>query len=362
MKVLQLGPFPPPYGGIQTHLVAVRDYLREHGHSCAVVNVTRHRKEETDEVYYPESAIELLSHLFRNRYDILHLHIGGMLPLRVLALAFSCTAVPRAKAILTFHSGGYPSSPEGQSAKKFSLRGFIFRRFDGLIGVNQEIIYFFSKLGVSKQRVRLIYPHAVARSKIADHFPEPLNSFFAVHDQILTAVCLLEPEYDLSRQIDALGAILQIFPQTGLAILGSGSMEDDLRRQIAAAPYSNHILMCGDVPHDVTLRTIVRSRALLRTTLYDGDAISVREALYLGTPVIATDNGMRPEGVELIPVSDTEALVNAVLRVLESGHKDRLRPVRDDENLAEVLNFYLEVTRKRQGQPSSETRLTETGE
>lgn len=361
MKVLQLGPFPPPYGGVQTHLVAIRNYLREHGHSCAVVNITRHRKAETEEVYYPESAAQLLSHLFRNRYDVLHLHIGGMLPLRVLALAWSCTAVPWAKAILTFHSGGYPSSPEGQSAKRNSLRGMIFRRFDALIGVNQEIVDFFVKLGVSKRRTRLIYPHAVARAEIASQLPEPLASFFTAHDQVLIAVCLLEPEYDLPRQIEALGPVLQQFPGAGLAILGSGSLEAVLRQQISAVPYSEHILMCGDVPHEVTLRAIVESRALLRTTLYDGDAISVREALYLGTPVIATDNGMRPEGVELVPVGNTEALVDAILRLLQSGGKKRAQSTPDDENLAEVLNLYLEVLGK-QEQPSSETRLTQTGE
>ena len=43
---------------------------------------------------------------------------------------------------------------------------------------------------------------------------------------------------------------------------------------------------------------------LLRTTLYDGDAVSVREALWIGTPVIASDNGMRPEGVRLVPKED----------------------------------------------------------
>lgn len=346
MRVVQLGPYPPPYGGIQTHLVAIREYLRERGHACAVINVTRHRKQEADDVYYPTSAFGLLWHLFRNHYDVLHLHIGGMLPLRVLALAFSCTAVPRTKTILTFHSGGYPSSPEGQSAKKTSLRGFIFRRFDGLIGVNLEIIEFFLKLGIPKRRTRLIYPHAVARAKMAEQLSEPLAPFFAAHDYVLIAVCLLEPEYDLFRQIEALEAILQMYPATGLAILGSGSQEAALRERIARVPYSDHILLCGDVSHDVTLRAISESRALLRTTLYDGDAISVREALYLGTPVIATDNGMRPVGVELIPVGDTEALVKAIARVLTNGGAHRPRPVRDDENLAKVLALYLELMQR----------------
>lgn len=355
MRVLQLGPYPPPYGGVQTHLVAIREYLRERGHSCAVINITRYRTENRDEVYYPKNAVQLLWHLFRNRYDVVHLHIGGMLPVRVLALAFSCTVIPWAKSILTFHSGGYPSSREGQSTGQ--LRAFVFRRFDGLIGVNREIIDFFLRQGVPKRRMRLIYPYAVARAKMAEQLPEPLASFFAAYDRVLIAVCLLEPEYDLPRQIEAMRSILQAYPGAGLAILGSGSQEAALRRRIAALPYSNHILLCGDVPHDVTLRAISKSRALLRTTLYDGDAISVREALYLGTPVIASDNGMRPEGVELIPVGNTEALVRTAVRVLGNGDGNRPRPVAGGENLAEVLNLYFEVLGKRQGGPFSENPI-----
>jgi hypothetical protein len=34
----------------------------------------------------------------------------------------------------------------------------------------------------------------------------------------------------------------------------------------------------------------------MRPTFYDGDAISVRESLFLQTPVVATDNKMRSGG------------------------------------------------------------------
>src|SRR5207253_5339724 len=73
----------------------------------------------------------------------------------------------------------------------------------------------------------------------------------------------------------------------------SSDLESELRTRIAAKPYRGHILLYGDLPHAVTLRAILKCDVLLRTTLYDGDSVSVREALYIGTPVIATDNGMR---------------------------------------------------------------------
>jgi glycosyltransferase involved in cell wall biosynthesis len=67
---------------------------------------------------------------------------------------------------------------------------------------------------------------------------------------------------------------------------------------------------------------------MLRTTLFDGDAISVHEALYLGTPVIATDNGMHPEGVRLILNADRNALVREILAVLAVTNRNTNRPHR----------------------------------
>jgi len=340
MRVVQLGPFPPPHGGVQTNLVAIRDYVRLQGSSCAVINITRHRQAEKDEVYFPKSSAELIWDLFRRRYDIVHLHIGGGIPVRVQALALAAASVPWAKSVLTLHSGGFPSSQEGRSARRASLLAFVLRRFHYVIGVNQEMIEFFVRLGVPRSRTRLILPHSVALAQMADRLPEPLASFFAGHDQILVAVCGLEPEYDIPRQIEAMKRVLQKFPRAGLAVLGSGSQRNILEHQVADSGYSEHILMCGDVPHAVTLKAIAESHALLRTTLYDGDAISIREALYLRTPVIATDNSMRPDGVHLIPMGDTDSLVRAIEQILTGGNAHQGAPEPDDNNLAAVFTLY----------------------
>jgi hypothetical protein len=81
----------------------------------------------------------------------------------------------------------------------------------------------------------------------------------------------------------------------------------------------------------------------LRTTLYDGDAVSVRESLYFGTPVIASDNGMRPAGVRLIPKSDLSALTTAIERELPQPKPPRQNLACDESNLAAVMNLYREL-------------------
>jgi glycogen synthase len=344
MRVLLLGPYPPPHGGVQTNLVAIRSFLFKQGVPCSVINITRHRKEDSDSVYYPKNPAQLVQLLARLNYDVIHIHIGGMLTNRLLALSLLCARWPGKKSVMTFHSGGFPSTPEGQALGRSSFAGFVLRSFDGLIGVNEEIIRFLQKMGVPTERARLISPYAFLSGSDSERaLPPTLSGFFATHDPVLTSVGLLEPEYDLPLQISALSPIRQKFPRAGLLLIGSGSLEGSLREKIAASPSAAHILLAGDVPHAATMEAIFRSRVMLRTTLYDGDALSVREALQLGTPVIASDNGMRPTEVRLIPKADLGALVQTIESELQEPTQRKGIGNGDEGNIRAVFEFYREL-------------------
>jgi glycogen(starch) synthase len=342
MRVLLLGAYPPPHGGVQTHMVALRDFLVRQGISCEVINLTRYRKRDGDGVFYPRSALGVLWLLLRRRYDVAHLQVGGNLSRRWLLLGLVCSWIPGKKVVLTFHSGGYPSSPEGRAARPNSLKGMVLRRLDGLIGVNQELVDFFRRLGVRANNIRLIVPFAPA-PEAAVELPAPLREFYDSHRPVIITVGLLEPEYDLPLQIRMLGDLRRVMPDAGLAIIGSGGCEVKLREEIAARPYRDHILLCGDVPHPVTLRAIAEADVMVRTTLYDGDSISVREALHLGVPVIASDTVFRPEGVILVPISDQPALHRAIQETLRRPRARQPSPAADERNLQSVLEFYEEL-------------------
>ncbi len=350
MRVLFLGAYPPPHGGVQTHLVALRDFLVRQGISCEVINLTRYRKRDGGGVFYPRSALGVLWLLLRRRYDVAHLQVGGNLSLRWLLLGLVCSWIPGKKVVLTFHSGGYPSSPEGCAARPNGLKGIVLRRLDGLIGVNQELVDFFQRLGVRAKNIRLIVPCAPAPEP-AGALPKPLREFYDSHRPVIVSVSGLESEYDLPLQIRMLGDLRQVIPDAGLAIIGSGSIEAKLREEIAARPYRDHILLCGDVPHPVTLRAIADADVMIRTTLYDGDSISVREALHLGVPVIASETVFRPDGVILVPISDQGALHRAILETLQRRRVPQASPAVDDRNLQSVLEFYQELLDLGGGRP-----------
>ena len=341
MHVLQLGPYPPPVGGVSRNMLAIRDKLVRDGHRCSIIATTKSTR-QTDEpnVYHPASAWALIRQIRALNFDVLHLHVGGEVSTRVLGLAFICSILGRKRSVLTVHSGEFPHTKEALSASPFSIRGAIFRRFSRIVAVSEPIADVFRRYGVEGENVSVIAPYSLERPDPAVAVPEDLREFWEAHSPLLLSVGGLEKEYDPLVQIDALAKIRVTFSNAGLLIVGDGSMRSEVEAAAAESGCSANILIAGNVEHAVTLHLINDADILLRTTLYDGDAISIREALFLGTPVIATDNGMRPAGVHLIPMNDAEALATAVEEITKNGPGESNETAQAEDNIAHVVRLY----------------------
>lgn len=344
MRILQLGPYPPPEGGVTRNLLAIRNELLRSGHECRVIATTRGTAQpDQPDVIFPSSAAEMLKLLRREAFDILHMHVGGGLSHRVLALMLAATHFAGKRSVLTVHSGAFPATPEAQAAKRLSTRGSVFRRFGRIIVVNDELAAVFHRFGVASDAVRKILPFHLESPDPGVAIPDHLENFHATHSPILLAVGGLEPEYQPLMQIAAMEKIWADLPTAGLLIVGDGSQRREVEDAVRAASRPRQILLGGSVEHAVTLHLIARSSVLLRTTLFDGDAISVREALHLGTPVIATDVSPRPDGVRLIGASDADALVQIVKELAVTPRSAIDHPAPDHSNIQKVLDLYREL-------------------
>jgi glycosyltransferase involved in cell wall biosynthesis len=345
MHVLELGPYPPPQGGITRNLLAIREVLVGKGHQCSIVATAKSSSVEPERgVYHPASPGELIKLLKNLDYDVLHVHIGGDVNLRILAFLAVCAFFGRGKSVLTLHSGGYAVENVGR-ARRFSRDGFVFRRFRKIIAVNPLMIEMFEKFGVEKEALRLVYPFVLQNPDESVALPRRLQEFAEKHTPFLLAVCLLEDTYDLFMQIEALEKVLEKSPDAGLMIVGSGRLENDLKRAIAEKDYADRILLAGDVEHKFTLHLIKKADILLRTTRYDGDAIAIREALFLGTKVVATETGMRPAGVHLIPIHDPPALAESIAILAKDLRAEKAEKADDWSNIEKVVEIYEEVAR-----------------
>lgn len=344
LRVLQIGPLPPPWGGVESNLDALHHYLITQGHQAKRLNITRHRQASTQTALYPSSARETLALLYRQPADILHLHVGGNYSRRLQLLSLAMRLVPGRKTVLSFHSGGYPSSPEGRHATSRSLLAWSARSFDAVIVVNEEMRAFFHRLGLAPSRCHLILPFA-ASPPASELEPGPLAEFLARHSPVIVGVGGLEPEYDLPTQLRAFELLQPHFPQAGLLWIGRGSQAEPLGQLVAASPVAHAVAILGDVPRPYTLTAISRAALLWRSTLYDGDAISIREALHLGTPVVASDNGMRPAGVHLFPIGDHLALAHCSSQLLQAPQRPATPLSDGQDNLAAVVALYQSLLR-----------------
>ena len=100
MRILLIGPYSPPRGGVQAHVSALRQYLLARGVSCEVIDLSPGRKTEGSGIYGPRNALGLAWLLLTLRYDVAHLHVGGNdIPpaLSHFAAATSPGATPRSR-------------------------------------------------------------------------------------------------------------------------------------------------------------------------------------------------------------------------------------------------------------------------
>lgn len=344
MHVLQLGPYPPPEGGISRNMLAIRDELVKLDHRCSIVAISKssHVREEAD-VHHPRSALGLVKLLATLDFDVLHLHIGGDISRRILALALAASIFGRGRSVLTVHSGGYPLSPAARHATPNSLQGRILRRFSRVIAVNEPISEVFHRFGLRPDRIKVICPYSLQRPDEKVTVPTSLADFVGRHSPLLISVGGLERDYDPLFQIAAMDYIVSDFPNAGLLMVGDGSMRREVEHAAANSGHNDVIYVAGNVEHAITLHLINNSDVLLRTTLFDGDAISVREALLMGTPVIATDNGMRPDGVHLIRPGDLEDLARKVREVTSDTREKHLATESDSSNIVKVIDLYNEL-------------------
>ena len=346
-----IGPVPPPWGGVQTHIMGLRERVQAQGDRCSIINLTRHRQPEHDDLYFPGTPREVIATLGRLRPDIVHVHFGGHLFARQAALFIVLAARRHTRNLFTFHSGGYPASDEGVRASPFSLRGVALRQLDAVIGVNAQLVETFRRYGVKSGQLHLIEPYADGLDRavvVQEPLPDAIEAFVANHQPFLLTVGLLEPEYGLEVQLEAFTSVRQRHPNAGLVLIGSGSLQATLRAAVDAHPEREHILLAGDVPRPKTLAAIARADLLLRTTHYDGDALSVREALSLGTRVLATNNGMRPAGVFLLDQLEAATLAGAVSPALASAAPSGGRPAEDGPDpMVKVLALYNDLIQKR---------------
>jgi len=84
------------------------------------------------------------------------------------------------------------------------------------------------------------------------------------------------------------------------------------------------------------VKLIECSDIVVRPTNTDGDALTIREALYLNKPVIASDVVQRPDGTVIFATRNNEAFTKAIISTLSSNESQ----CKDEDSTTQYVEFY----------------------
>ena len=160
---------------------------------------------------------------------------------------------------------------------------------------------------------------SLTRLRPAERPPEDVTAFALTHGPLLVCVAILRREYDLPTLLQAFRDLRKQHAAAGLVIVGGGQDEARVRELIELWQLGGAVLLTGWVTHETCLAIIREADLFVRTTLYDGDASSVREALALGVPVVASRTDFRPAGPTLFTPGDPDSLHAALVETLAVG-------------------------------------------
>jgi glycosyltransferase involved in cell wall biosynthesis len=158
--------------------------------------------------------------------------------------------------------------------------------------------------------------------KAADRLRSELG--IGVDAPVVGLVGALAPQKGHEVLIAAAPAILAAAPDTVFLCVGEGRLRRHLQRRVGRLGIESAFRFTGfrrDAPALIELCTVVAAPSL------DGEGSSavIKEAMVLGTPVVATE---LPGNIEVldgagvtIPVADAARLANAVERLLEDSHR-----------------------------------------
>jgi glycogen(starch) synthase len=339
LKVLIVGPYPPPFGGVSSHVQRATSALGRAGHTVAVLNHFGTQPAGTPVMgSLHRNPFHYFIKLRKARAGVVHYHYAGRLSL-LLAAALARWPRDESRWLITLHN----HSLERHLARRPSgpLIRWALGRFDQIVAVSPEIARFLKDHRVDT-------PTVVLPAYVPSHAPAPAAhqnlvssaaredwapaAFFERPGETLVVSAYRVIRFGSGGDLYGLEAAAKTF-----AALGKDRAELRLAIFLSHPPRGRwakrHLrLVLQNVGPELRERVGIwvgeqllqafRPNVIyLRPTQTDGDAVSVREALDRAVPVIASDCVARPAGVITVPYGDQNAWrerVASTLTALES--------------------------------------------
>lgn len=363
MKINIIGPYAPPCGGISIHIKRLYQKLKNLNIESNIYCSNKINISDKNIRSLNLKKIILMS-IFFNKSEIIHLHISG---LKVRLIMSIISFLLNKKLIITVH--GISLEEEYNQLNKFGkiIYKFLLNKISYLIVVNSQIKDWCmeNKILLNKIEVIPAYINPIVNEndylKIDKEVWNFINESKKREEKIITANGNIrffnnEDLYGLDLLIELIYLLKKNNYKVSLifVLLGyeSQTREEryyfkELLKKIEEYRIEKNIFIYK-VKDTEYYPIMDKTDIFIRPTNTDGDAISIREAIYLKKPNIASDIVKRPEGTILFKSRNIEDLFKKVKYILDNydKEKDKLNNIKTKEYYEDILEVYKKVYNK----------------
>ena len=356
-RIVLVGNWPPPFGGVSVHLQALRAATAREGAEVSVLDIGHERslgRGITPARGMWPLGIGLVRAFSPGVGALLHLHTSGANP-KSWSVVAGVGLLSRGRCpsiVVTFHSGHltrWLRTTSRRMAAKVALGPY-----DRIICVSEEIRGGLIEAGIDDRRLAVL-PAFGREGVVPGELPDEVGRFVSGRSAIVSSLIGAGRDYGERELLEA-WARLDSGPGAGLVVAGPGTDHPEARRLVDRLGLKN-VLLAGELDRPAALALLKASRLFVRPTWVDGDAVSVREALVLGIRVVATRTGTRPPGATLCEPGDIAALSDAMSAALVEAVNGAPAGQGADtiDGVEQVIGLYAEQLR-RAGSASAKRR------
>lgn len=353
-EIVIIGSYPPPYGGISVHIKRMKEQLRIYKVDFLVFAENKINSED-ENVIYSGSYKKLLPKIIFIKCVLIHFHT---LNYKTHSLFFIFKILKK-KLILTFHGNEVFWKECNNLYKKLLI--YNYKKLDKIICVNLNVKNELIGYGINKNKIEVIsaYINPVENEYDFINIPESVwrfinNSNFLIsangwvrfyNNQDLYGIDML---IELIRKLKNAGYNVSLL----IALLGINMQNhseklyyEELINKIKEYNLQSNI-MIFEVNDTEFYPILKKSKLFLRPTNTDGDAVSIREALYYKVVTIASDIVERPEGTILCRTRDVDELYIKTIDVIENYniYKEKIKDIKQPNNSEKLLGVYKELS------------------
>jgi glycosyltransferase involved in cell wall biosynthesis len=326
-RILEITSYPPPRAGWGVRVEFLKQHLEAAGHECVVLNIGKSRNIPSTEYETVAGAGDYVRKVWRfcRSGFVTHVHINGStakgLVLTIAAQMLNLLCGKR--CVLTFHAGvKQVYFPRAHAPLLWPVFWIMFTLPRTIICNNEAVKAKIQEYGIPGRKIRPI--PAFSRQYLeaeAESLDPRIESFYQRFDHIVFTYVRVRDGFYLETLVDGFRRLAARRADVGLVVCGvAGDINPVLwqkvERGIAEHRLADRVCIVDDLPHEHFLAALKRSSLYLRTPTSDGVASSVLEALAMGVPVVAAENGTRPAGTITYAPADGGSLADAVDLVL----------------------------------------------